>query len=168
MDRIKKILSFAMRMEKNSVDFYEFFMDKDVSNEARKLFEELAEIERQHFSILKEQYDKLGFTEAPIDISWVVDETFKARDPHILADNSDMIAAYNENISDISVMRMAYLIETDFSYFYDKAVKQVEDAEVKKLLSELAKWEKQHSELFYGKYLDLLDKEFKDLKILLE
>ena len=42
-----------------------------------------------------------------------------------------MIAAYNENISDISVMRMAYLIETDFSYFYDKAVKQVEDAEVK-------------------------------------
>ncbi|MGI6189143.1 MAG: ferritin family protein [Clostridiales bacterium] len=168
MDKIKKILSFAMRMEKNSMDFYEFYIDKDVSTEASKLFESLADTERQHFNILKEQYDKLGFTEAPIDISWVVDETFKARDPHILADNSDMIAAYNENISDISVMRMAYLIETDFSYFYDKAVKQVEDAEVKKLLSELAKWEKQHSELFYGKYLDLLDKEFKDLKILLE
>ena len=168
MDRIKKILSFAMRMEKNPVDFYEFFMDKDVSNEARKLFEELAEIERQHFSILKEQYDKRGFTEAPIEISWVVDETFKARDPHILADNSDMIAGYDTNISDISVMRMAYLIETDFSYFYGKAMKAVEDAEVKKLLSDLAQWEKQHGDMFYSRYLDLLDKELKDLKIILE
>ena len=117
---------------------------------------------------MKEQYDKRGFTEAPIEISWVVDETFKARDPHILADNSDMIAGYDTNISDISVMRMAYLIETDFSYFYGKAMKAVEDAEVKKLLSDLAQWEKQHGDMFYSRYLDLLDKELKDLKIILE
>ena len=168
MDKIKKILEFAMRMEKNSMDFYEFYTDKDVSKDVRKLFEELAEIEKQHYEILIEQYDKLGFTEAPIDISWVVDETFKARDPHILADGSDILPASDSIISDISVMRMAYLIETDFSYFYSKAMKTVEEAEVRKLLSDLAQWEKQHSDMFYGRYLDLLDKELKDIKIILE
>ncbi len=71
-------------------------------------------------------------------------------------------------MSDVSVMRMAYLIETDFWYFYDKAAKAVDEPEVKKLLTDLAEWEKQHSDMFYKKYLELLDKNLRDIKIILE
>ncbi|MBM7582385.1 rubrerythrin [Caldicoprobacter guelmensis] len=168
MEKIKKILKFAMRMEKNARDFYEFYADKDVSAETKRIFEELIEIEKQHFDALKKEYDKAGFKEAPLDISWVVDENFKARDPHILADNSDMLKEADAGVSDVSVMRMAYLIETDFWYFYDKAAKAVDEPEVKKLLTDLAEWEKQHSDMFYKKYLELLDKNLRDIKIILE
>ncbi|SFQ00028.1 ferritin family protein [Caldicoprobacter faecalis] len=168
MEKIRKILKFAMRMEKNAKDFYEFYAEKDVSEETKRIFEELIEIEKQHFDTLKKEYDKLGFTEAPIDISWVVDDNFKARDPHILADNSDMLQEADVGVSDVSVMRMAYLIETDFWHFYNKAAQAVDEPEVKKLLTDLAEWEKQHSDMFYKKYLELLDKNLRDIKIILE
>ncbi|NSW90158.1 MAG: ferritin family protein [Firmicutes bacterium] len=168
MDKIKHILKFAMRMEKNTGDFYDFYMDKAVSEEIRKLFEELVEIEKQHFNVLKEKYDELGSSEPLIEISWVVDENFKEKDPHILADNSDLLPELNADVLDISVIRMAYLIETDFAHFYSKAAAAVETPEIKKLLSELAGWEKQHSDMFYQKYLALLDKNWRDIRAILE
>ncbi len=168
MDKIKQILKFAMRMEKDAEDFYEFYMDKAVSKETRELFAELAGIERQHFDILKKKFEQLEYSEPPITISWVVDDSFKARDPHILADNSDILPELDANAGDISVIRMAYLIETDFAYFYSKAAEAMEDAGVKKFLTELSGWEKQHSELFYKKYLSLLDENWKNIKKIFE
>jgi len=168
MDKVKNILKFAMRMEKNAGDFYEFYRDKARSEETRKLFEELVKIEKQHFDVLKEKYDELGFSEPPITISWVVDDSFKERDPHILADNSDLLQELNADASDISVMRMAYLIEIDFAHFYSKASTTVETPEVKKLLCELAEWEKEHSDMFHQRYLELLDKNWRDIKMILE
>jgi len=32
----------------------------------------------------------------------------------------------------------------------------------------LAEWEKEHSDMFYKKYLELLDKNLRDIKIILE
>lgn len=166
MSDIKRILKFAMRMEKDAGDFYEFYMDKAVSEDTRKLFAELAGIEKHHFSILKNVYDKLEYSEPPITISWVVDENFKAIDPHILADNSDILPGQSTDVSDISIIRMAYMIETDFKYFYEKAVEAAAgDQEAKGLLTELAGWEKQHSEMFRERYQKLLDKYWSDMKV---
>lgn len=166
MDKIKSILKFAMRMEKDAGDFYEFYMDKAVSKETGKLFAELVGIERQHYGILKKKNDELEYSEPPITISWVVDENFKAQDPHVLADNSDILPGLDADATDISIIRMAYLIETDFAYFYKKAAEIMEEPEVKGFLTELAGWELQHKELFYKKYLSLLDKNWSDIKAL--
>jgi len=168
MDKVEKILKFAMRMEKNARDFYEFYANKDVSEETKRVFEELIEIEEQHLDMLKKEYDRLGFAEPPLEISWVVDDNYKAKDPHILADNSDMLRGMDPGMSDVSVMRMAYLIEMDFCHFYNKAAQAVDEPEVKKLLTELAQWEKQHSDMFYDKYVGLLDKNLRDIRIILE
>lgn len=163
MNKIKNILKFAMRMEKDAADFYEYYMDKAEAEETKELFSGLAEIEKQHYSILKKKFDELQYSEPPLTISWVVDDSFKAQDPHILADNSDTISSAAEASTDISIIRMAYLIEHDFAYFYGKAVEAVEEPEAKKFLQELAGWEKQHSDLFQKRYQALLDKSWSDI-----
>ncbi len=169
MGNIKQILEFAMRMEKDAEDFYEFYSEKAVSEETKKLFTELAKIEKQHFNILKEKFDQLGYSEPLLIISWVVDDKNKAIDPHILADNSDTYAAeLDTQTTDISIIRMAYLIETDFKHFYVKAAESIETPNVKEFFLELAKWEMQHSQLFYKKYMALLEKSWKDMKMFFE
>jgi rubrerythrin len=163
MTKVQRILSFAMRMEKDASDFYSFYMDKVQSETTKKLFRELAAIEVQHFNFIKSKFDEMGFTEPPTTISWVVDNTSTAIDPHILADISDVSGNPDSDISDLTVIRMAYLIENDFANFYKNAVNSVDDPAAKKTLEELSAWEEQHKSLFYKRYQELLKKHWSDI-----
>lgn len=163
MNKIQRILNFAMRMEKDAQDFYSYYMDKVQSPATQKLFRELAEIERNHYEILKKKFDDYSFKEPPITISWVVDDNFAAKDPHILADNSDLVGDAEGETSDLTVIRMAYLIENDFAEFYKNAIPTVEEEDVKKFLTTLSEWETRHKEMFYARYQDLLKKYWSDI-----
>jgi rubrerythrin len=163
MNKIKDILKFAMRMEQDAADFYSYYMDKAQSENTRKLFTELAAIETKHYLVLKSKFDELGFQDPPITMSWVVDNAFISKDPHILADISDIAENHNKDASDLSIIRMAYLIENDFALFYKNAIDTVEDIGAKKFLSELSQWETQHKELFYNKYQELLKKHWSNI-----
>ena len=163
MDKIKKILSFAMRMEKDAGDFYGYYMDKVKSTVTRELFHELAETEKQHYSYLKSKYVALGYTDPPIAMSWVVDNAFTAKDPHILSDNSDVIGVPEGEMTDLTIIRMAYLIENDFALFYKNSIDLVDDEETKKFLTTLSQWEEQHKNIFYEKYHKLLKAHWSDI-----
>lgn len=168
MNQIKDILKFAMRMEQDAADFYSYYLDKAGSEETRKLFGELVEIEQKHYQVLKSKFDELGFEEPPKTISWVVDNTSTAKDPHILADLSIVGSGYDQDATDLAIIRMAYLIENDFASFYKNAINAVEDPGAKNFLKELSEWETQHKELFYGKYQELLKKNWSNIsKIIL-
>jgi len=158
MQKLQKILEFAMRMEQDAENFYNYYLDRVDSPSTKELFKELADTEKQHYSILKQKFEELSFHEPPITISWVVDDRFAARDPHILANNADTAENGTDAISDLSAIRMAYLIENDFAEFYSHAVQAIEDEEAKKFLQTLADWEVKHKELFYRKYRELLKK----------
>ncbi len=162
MGKIQSILKFAMRMEKDAQNFYEHYMNKTKSEDTRKTFFELAQIEKKHYDILKEKYEKISTSEPPIVISWVVDDLSREKNPSILADNSDMMENGQQE-SDLSILRMAYLIESDFAHFYEKAVNLVDDPEIKGFLSTMSKWETTHKELFEGKYRKLLENHWSDL-----
>ena len=163
MNKVKNVLKFAMRMEKDAGDFYSYYLDKVKSPETRKLFGELVDMEKQHYNHIKRKYDELGFEEPPAAMSWVVDNTSAAKDPHILADSSDITRNSEGELSDLSIIRMAYLIENDFAIFYENAAKAVETSEAAELLKELAGWEKQHKELFNERYQKLLKKHWADI-----
>ncbi len=163
MDKMKSILKFAMRMEKDAADFYEYYAEKAESEKTKSLFSELAQIEKQHYHILNKKFEELKYSEPPQTISWVVDDSSKAQDPHILADNSDTIPVIPGADADLSIIRMAYLIEHDFAYFYSKAVDAVEEPDAKKFLQELAQWENQHTEMFHSSYQNLLKKSWNDI-----
>jgi rubrerythrin len=51
-------------------------------------------------------------------------------------------------VPDLPILRMAFLIERDFSEFYEMAALKVEDKPAKQTLSMLAQWERTHERLF--------------------
>jgi rubrerythrin len=162
MNNLQKILKFAMRMEKDAEDFYSFYYDKVESEKLKQLFFSLAEIEKEHYNILKKKYDELSFTDPPQVISWVVDNSSAAKDPHILSDNSELIQNPDSLNSDLMIIRMAYLIENDFSEFYKNATKVVDNPEAATFLKTLADWEEGHKNMFYSKYQKLLKNYWQD------
>ncbi|WP_159429499.1 ferritin family protein [Marinitoga hydrogenitolerans] len=56
---------------------------------------------------------------------------------------------------DLTVVKMAYLIEDDFMNFYKKAAENVNNEEAKDLFNKLAKWEQTHRDILYGIYKEL-------------
>lgn len=163
MEKVKNILKFAMRMEKDAEDFYSYYMDKVQSESIKKLFGELSEMEKYHYSILKSKYEKLEYQDPPITISWVVDNSFTSVDPSILTSNADVIGEDEKEMSDLAIIRMAYLMENDFAIFYKNAADAVEDPQAKQFLKGLAEWEEGHRAMFYSKYENLLKKHWGDI-----
>lgn len=150
-------------MEKDAQDFYTYYMDKAQSESTRELFRELADIEKGHYEMLKKKHAEYAFNEPPLSISWVVDEKFAARDPHILSSSADLLGTRDDGASDLTIIRMAYLIENDFAEFYKHAIGLVDDKEARDFLSTLAQWENHHRDMFHSSYSNLLKKHWDDL-----
>lgn len=162
MKKIKSIIEYAMRMENDAKVFYSFNLERVEAPSLKKLFGELVEIEKNHFNMLSKVYNKMDIKPLPINISWVVDDTSREVNTSIVADNSELISDEKE-ITDLSIVRLAYLMESDFAFFYKNASEQVDEPEAKKMLLELSEWEKKHQELFRVKYEHLLKKSWSDI-----
>lgn len=151
-----------MRMERDAKEFYTYNLDNVSSSELKKLFQELIDMEESHYEALKTMHKRLDIEKPPISISWVVDNVDKEVNTSIIADNSDLISDSNA-ISDLSIIRLAYLMENDFSLFYKNASEKVDDEGAKNFLLELAKWEEQHMQIFKHRYEKLLQQQWDDL-----
>lgn len=66
------------------------------------------------------------------------------------------------DIPDLTILRMAYLIERDYKEFYEGVAENSEDEDIKDVFNTLAKWEAGHEELFKSEY-DRLMKEYMSL-----
>lgn len=153
MDKIKNILKFAMKLEKQGENFYTYYADLIKNPDNKKLLLNLAEVEHSHYNFLKKKYDELYFAKDLHDIAWVIDSKniihpsiFGNAADHLVPDNHD------DTISDLAILRIAYTIEDDFSNFYKTAAKQVDSNDVKKFLMTLSEWEEEHRTIFYNGY----------------
>lgn len=160
--KIENILKFGMKMEKNAQDFYSFYANSLQDENLKKLFEEFVKIEQEHYKYLENILKSLGSQEPPISISWVVDDQNKMVDPHILVDNSKILET---DFSDLTILRLAYLIESDFAAFYKHVAEKVEDGNVKGLLLHLAKGEEEHEKYFKERYHSLMKKEWEEIDL---
>ncbi|AUG56634.1 ferritin family protein [Acetivibrio saccincola] len=163
MEKIKDILKFAMKMEKDAENFYNYYMDRVESESIKNMFSELSKMEREHYEILKDKFEQLEFKEPPLTISWVVDDDSRVVDPSIIHFNSDLIGEDEKEMSDLTIIRMAYHMENDFVMFYKNAAAEAEDAEAKKFLEEIVKWEESHRDIFQKKYEELIKKHWKNI-----
>ena len=168
MDKLKNILKFAMTLEKQGENFYNFYAELVKEEESRKLLEDLAEIERSHYFILKKKYDELYFAKELHDIAWVIDSK-KIIHPAIFSNAAEHLVPSNEEdaFSDLAIMRIAYTIEDDFSNFYRTAAEKITDKEPKEFLLTLAEWEDEHREMFHKHYTTLLKASWGDFEEML-
>lgn len=165
MKKIKRILKFGMRLEKQGANFYEYYADQVSNEKTKELFEKLKSMEENHYDLLESKYNELNTKDDLKVISWKTDDNEFFDSPMIFGEAADMISDKDENIniSDLAIIRMAYLIESDFAEFYKNAAEHVEEEEVKNFLLELSEWETGHKDLFYDEYKKLLKESWDDM-----
>lgn len=152
MTNYKGILKYAMQME---LDGYNFFKEKahNLSNPtAKKLFLDLADIEMDHYNFLKEQLKIYEETNSFDKIEESV--RIREKDIFIEREESEHIKSTLEqsDIPDLTILRMAYLIERDYAEFYRNAKENSEDPKAKEVFKKLEEWELSHEELFKKEY----------------
>ena len=141
MSDFKSILEVALSFEKSGREFYKNNMQKVNQSVAKKTFEYLMEMEDSHVKFIEGMIEALEDNkEVDFALQEEEEEIFVERlESQALSNNS-----YSSDLADLSILRMAYLIERDFVDYYENASKNVEDTSAKKLMVKLMNWEKGH------------------------
>ncbi|SDY40788.1 ferritin-like domain-containing protein [Tindallia californiensis] len=162
MNTEKSIIEFAMTMELQGQKFYESFMDQAENETAKLLFKSLAQTEKEHYEILKAQYDSLNEKGKWLDLS---DKLEQNPDQLLFTkrkETENFSADKLHSHADLSILRMAYLIENDFAEYYQKAADQTKDPIGKKILLTLCEWENEHRRLFHEEYQEAMQNNWFD------
>ena len=151
MKSYEQILRYAMQMELNGHNFFKENAKKFNDPTSEALFIKLAKIEMEHYNYLERQLNSYIKTKS-FDISEEVmnreEDIFEAR-----AEAENIEATLQESdIPDLTILRMAYLIEKDYKEFYTNAAENADDENIKAIFNKLASWEEGHEEIFKTEY----------------
>lgn len=148
MEKLIGILRFALAREVEGREFYKEKAQRVKSKDVKNTFESLYQMEEEHVKFIAGLMEKLQKdVEINIDAELVKTDFFEARE------KMELIPGTLEDMAnDLSILRMAYLIEEDFESFYKMSADKVEDADMKKLLNTLAKWEEGHKKMLLELY----------------
>ena len=142
---VRKILEYALEREKAGKAFFLNNAGRLSSAAAVEAFKAIGAEEQRHIEFIQAQIDALE-TEEPDKKP--VPELYETE---FFADRADqeMIdqTVAESMVADLPVLRMAYLIERDFSEFYLQAASKT-GGDAKKILEFLARWEAGHERLF--------------------
>ena len=142
---IRKVLEYALQREYEGKAFFENNAERLSSAAAVGAFKAIAKEEQRHIEFIQAQIHALDAKEENKQVAPELDETefFANR-----ADKEMIEQTVNEAmVADLPVLRMAYLIERDFSEFYHQAASKAE-GDAKIILEMLARWEAGHERLF--------------------
>ncbi len=154
MESMLIALKYAMNMEKRGKQFYLDSATQVKSESAKKIFKWLAAMEDEHLRILKEQYNAISSGK---ELSEIPEREEKMPDLFNERKKGEKVELGDEDrLSDMSILRMAFLIEQDFASFYEKAAKNAKDPKEKEVLERLAKWEIGHRDLLQEEYQSLM------------
>ena len=140
---IRKILEYALAREHMGKTFFLENAEKLQSAAAASAFKTIAAEEQKHIDFINSLVKTMNGSETAKSPQLPKAGFFADR-----ANSESIDQTVSESmVSDLPVLRMAYLIEHDFVEFYASAAQQAE-GEAKKLLEMLAKWESSHESLF--------------------
>lgn len=151
MNKYINILKYAMEMERQGHHFYKTNAERFSSATAKELFERLSEVEMDHYNFLKDQLNYYIENNQLQDIDIDMDKEKGLFNQRYQSENIEQ--SINDSLTpDLTILRMAYLIERDYAEFYRKKSEEADDDKIKKLFSTLAIWEEGHEELFKAEY----------------
>ena len=140
--RIPDILNMARKFELEGFNFY-----TTKSNEARYILTKeilnfLAEMEKEHVDFIERLMEEGKIEEEDVQL----DRTENFYEDRFKSQKLDEITPEGA-LADLSILRMAHLIEKDFVNFYGKAAENSEDEKSRGLFNMLKKWEESHLRL---------------------
>jgi len=143
MEKVLAALKYAMDMELEGQKFYINHLEKVKSERSKQIFKNLAHMEEEHYNFLKRQYEAISHSkplEPMVQDELLSDNIFTRRE-------AQEGASKVEDLSDLAILRMAYLIEHDFANFYRNAKGFIDDKELNKMFDTLARWEEHHEKI---------------------
>jgi rubrerythrin len=149
MDAILTALQMAIQTEIDGVNFYQSFAAQTQDSNARAMFERLAKDEMIHLELLQCTKAMLEESGEWAEYKGIALEEIEAA-PIFSRERVDQNIV--EYTSDLSALRVAYLIEKDATDFYAHAAEQTADENGKRMFADLAKMERGHLELLQGEY----------------
>ncbi|MGD8404228.1 MAG: ferritin family protein [Anaerolineales bacterium] len=156
---IRKVFEYALQREREGKAFFLNNAERLNSAAAVEAFKVIAGEEQRHIEFIQAQIDALDAKETGVETAQKttseLDETqfFANR-----ADKEMIDQTVNEAmVADLPVLRMAYLIERDFSEFYHQAASKTE-GDAKIILDFLARWESGHERLFKAMHDEAFEK----------
>jgi len=152
-------LNMAMRIEQNGYRFYQRAAEETADPKGQELFRSLAEDEIAHEAILRRRLEALegeGKWVAVSESEWPDRTSFAGAEEIFSRERVGTMAS--DYTSELSALRMAYLIEKNAVEFYSKAARESDDPVGKAMYEDLADWEREHQEILEREYRFLADR----------
>ncbi len=144
---IRKIYEYALQREHEGKRFFAQNAERLQHAGAAGAFKRLADEEQKHIEFIQSLINGLEEDEEPdvVAMSAELNEEgfFSERAASEMLDQT----VTESMVPDLSVLRIAYLIERDFVEFYTAAAEKAE-GETKEALKMLARWERGHEKFF--------------------
>ncbi len=147
---IRKIYEYALSREYEGKRFFEENASRLSQAAAVNAFKQLAGEEQKHIDFIQRQIDLLDSGQpGSIDFGAKLEQAgfFSQRAQSEIIDQKVAEAM----VPDLPVLRMAFLIERDFTEFYETNAAHTE-GEGKQVLTLLSQWERRHEQLFKNFY----------------
>jgi rubrerythrin len=144
---IRKIYQYALQREHEGQRFFQQNAERLQHAGAAGAFRRLAEEEKKHIDFIEGLISALdegdGESSGSLATDLEKEGFFSERAASEMLDQT----VIESMVPDLSVLRMAYLIERDFAEFYETAAGQAE-GEAREALKMLARWERGHERFF--------------------
>jgi len=143
---VRKVYEYALQREREGKNFFESNAGRMSHAAAEGIFRRLADEEQEHITFIQSliaALDSGGKVNEEIAAELDKGGFFLQRAKSEMLDQTVM----ESMVPDLPILRMAYLIERDFSEFYEMAASKTE-GDAKEALTMLAKWERGHEQLF--------------------
>jgi rubrerythrin len=144
---VRKVYEYALKREHEGRDFFARNAMRFGHAAVVGAFEKMAAEEQKHIDFIQAMIDSLDAgTSAGMTKGMQLDAEgfFSQRADAEMLDQT----VIESMVPDLSVLRMAYLIERDFAEFYEMAASRVEDDGARDALRMLGRWERGHEDLF--------------------
>ena len=152
---VQRIYEYALQREREGLDFFQRNSERMSHAAAAEIFRKLADEEQKHIEFIQGLLDILeGDRPAPDTKIKLEQEDFFAQRAELERLDQTTLESM---VPDLTVLRMAYLIERDFAEFYEMAAQEVEESGASDALTMLAHWERGHEKLFKDIHDKLLE-----------
>jgi rubrerythrin len=146
-------LRMAIRVEQNGYRFYRRAAEETHDPQGKALFNRLAEDEVAHESIIRTRLKALERERtwvAVTDEEWPDESPFTDGEPIFSRERFEQNV--HDYTSELSALRMAYLIENSAVAFYTKAARETNDPAGRAMYEDLARWERTHQRILEQEY----------------
>jgi rubrerythrin len=151
---IQRIYEYALQREREGLDFFQRNAERMSHAAAVEIFRKLAAEEQKHIEFIQRLLKALEGDQSVLEASIELEQEdfFSQRAELERLDQTTL----ESMVPDLTVLRMAYLIERDFAEFYETAAQEIE-GDASEALKMLARWERSHEQLFKDIHDKLLE-----------